>query len=167
MWNTNVSDLLIFIFRVLLSELNIVQHCMMSSLPREPPESLPQPAPTQSVENKNQNNKRKRSRSSSYEEPCDTFVKPQTSYLDSKGGFTNARLGTDSKPREIFIFPCTGNLSTQEKDELVKVFTARLFKLEKGGKSEKVINILSRIVNKDSLESWSKNLCKAVKILLP
>ena len=68
---------------LLFSEFNIVQHCMMSSLPREPPESSPPPAPsTQSFQIRT---KTKRKRCSSYEETYDTFVKPKMSYLTAKG----------------------------------------------------------------------------------
>jgi hypothetical protein len=115
------------------------------------------------------NRKLKRiSRSSSSEEPCDLISvvgnSPITD-LDSKGGFLTARIGSNNRTREVFIFPSTGNLTQSERDNTVKVFTGKLNKLSSKEKDKKVNIILSRIVNKETSEVWSKNITKAVKNL--
>ena len=111
----------------------------------------------------------RKSRSSSSSVETDSLLftsKQRCPNIDSTGGFSFVNFGgEDKKPREVFIFPITGNLTQCERDKTVKSFTAKLNKLG-SLEDEKINDILSRIVDKEQTkEIWAKNLSKAVENL--
>ena len=132
--------------------------------------TFPYPDHTAAVNPPPLHGKRSRSCSSAESDIYQSFFTiSQTPDLDKKGGFFKVKLpGDDTKCCEIFIFPIVGNMRQCDRDQNVKVFTAKLNKLDSSGEDDKVEKVLSRIVNKENKDCvWSKSFGRAVKNLPP